>query len=177
MGVETYGTILGLLKGGTPIAGGIALPFFNEIITAEQGNGAYCNGVKLHVTGDTDLSKALVACFIDSHREQPSVTASQAKQIGRIALSVRSVRDTNSVYDLVNVAKGRYGAITCFDSKIWDNVGQQIVIEEADGVYTDIAGKPMDYSNPISRHKQNFTYCAGSPKLHSNLLSILNSQE
>jgi myo-inositol-1(or 4)-monophosphatase len=177
MGVETYGTIIGLLYGDIPIAGGIALPFFQEIITAEKGKGAYCNGTKIHVTHEIDLSKTLVACFLDGHSEEPSVTASQAQQIGKIALSVRSVRDTNSVYDLVNIAKGRYGAITCFDSKIWDNVGQQTIIEEAGGVYTDITGFPMVYSAPLSRSKQNFTYCAGSASLHSQLISLLKQSE
>lgn len=176
MGVETYGTIIGLLKGDTPIAGGIALPFFQDIITAEKGMGARCNGTLLHVTSETVLSRSLVSCFLDGHQDTPKLTATQASVIGRVALAVRSVRDTNSVYDLVNVAKGRYGAITCFDSKIWDNVGQQIVIEEAGGVYTDIAGAPMVYTNPLMRARQNFTYCSGATALHSQLLPLLNLQ-
>lgn len=177
MGVETYGTIIGLLLDDKPIAGGIALPFFGEIIIAEEGRGTHCNGTKLRVTHETDLTHTLVACFIDSHRDAPAVTIAQAQQIGRVALAVRSVRDTNSVYDLVNVAKGRYGAITCFDSKIWDNVGQQIVIKEAGGIYTDLTGIPIVYANPLSRATQNFTYCAGAPAIHSQLLPILDLQD
>src|SRR5260221_373099 len=38
-GVPTYGVMFGLLYEDRPIAGGIALPAFNEIYTAEKGQG------------------------------------------------------------------------------------------------------------------------------------------
>jgi myo-inositol-1(or 4)-monophosphatase len=59
-------------------------------------------------------------------------------------------------------------------SKIWDNVAQQIVIEEAGGIYTDFFGNPMDYSNPTSRLNDNFTLGAGAPSLYAQLQTILH---
>src|SRR5258708_912534 len=47
--VPLYGIMIGLLQVATPIAGGIALPYFKEIYLAEKGKGAYCNGKKIAV--------------------------------------------------------------------------------------------------------------------------------
>ena len=62
-----------------------------------------------------------------------------------------------------------------FSGKIWDNVAPHIVIEEAGGVYTDVWGNPMDYSNPLTRTKENFTSCAASPVLHKKIQKIILS--
>lgn len=40
-GVPTYGVMLGLLDKSNPIAGGIALPFFKEICTAQKDQGTF----------------------------------------------------------------------------------------------------------------------------------------
>src|SRR3989344_3332626 len=59
-GVPTYGIMLGLLKEGVPVAGGIALPQFESIFTAEKGLGAYRNGQKIQSTGEVELMKTLI---------------------------------------------------------------------------------------------------------------------
>jgi myo-inositol-1(or 4)-monophosphatase len=91
-----------------------------------------------------------------------------------IILNIRNLRSSNSTFDQVLVAKGKYGATINRTSKIWDNVAQQIVIEEAGGIYTDFYGAPMDYSNPLAKVSDNFTFCAASPLLHQQLMEIIN---
>jgi myo-inositol-1(or 4)-monophosphatase len=73
------------------------------------------------------------------------------------------------------LVKGNYGGALNRTSKIWDNVAQQIVIEEAGGVYTTLDGQPMNYSQPLARAEQNFTYCAAAPALHQQLQALIRT--
>jgi myo-inositol-1(or 4)-monophosphatase len=75
------------------------------------------------------------------------------------------------------IAEGKYGGLLNRTSKIWDNVAQQIIVEEAGGLYTDFFGNPMDYSNPLTKDKTNFTFCAAAPELHKQLQTIIHNYE
>ncbi|MFZ2193367.1 MAG: inositol monophosphatase [Candidatus Moraniibacteriota bacterium] len=172
-GVSLYGIMLGLLRDGIPIAGGIALPNFSEIYVAEKGQGAYCNSEKICITKEDDLKKALVAYNIDGHTEKSEFTRKECSLLAEIILNIRNLRDGGCCYDLAMVASGKYGAHLNRTSKIWDNVAQQIIIEEAGGIYTDFFGNTIDYSNALSRPQDNFTFLASSPTLHEQLLKII----
>lgn len=174
-GVPEYGILIGLLDEGTPIAGGIALPSFNEIYTAEKGLGTLCNRQPVRVTDEQNLFSSLVAYGIDGHQENPSITHEETRLLGEIILAVRNLRSSNSTYDYALVAKGAYGGYLNKTSKIWDNVGPHIIIEEAGGVYSDFYGHPIDYSNPLSKVDENFTMCTASPTLHAQLQAIINA--
>lgn len=173
-GVPTYGIMIGLLHDDMPIAGGIALPYFNELYIAEKGKGTFCNGEAVVVTQEKTLLNCLVAYGIDGHQENPEITVKETETLTKIILQIRNLRSSNSAYDAASVAKGSYGAWLNRTSKIWDNVAQQIVIEEAGGTYTDFFGKPMDYSNPISKVDDNFTVCAAAPDLHAQLQELIH---
>jgi myo-inositol-1(or 4)-monophosphatase len=172
-GVPTYGTMVGLLHQSEPIAGGLSLPTFNEIYTAEKGQGAFCNGVKIRVTEAEQLKSVLVAYGIDGHQEDPQITQAECQLLAKIILNIRNLRASNSTFDIGMLVKGHYGAALNRTSKIWDNVAQQVLIQEAGGVYTDFFGQPIDYSQPLSRSQQNFTYCAAAPQLHAQLQKLI----
>jgi myo-inositol-1(or 4)-monophosphatase len=176
-GIPTFGTMIGLLQNDQPIAGGLTLPVFNEIYIAEKGEGAFCNKNPIHVTDKTNLLSVLVAYGVDGHQEKPQITKDECDLLSDIILSVRNIRSSNSVFDIAMLIKGNYGAALNRTSKIWDNVAQQILVEEAGGVYTDFFGKPMDYSQPLTKDKQNFTYCAAASKLHTQLLGIISKHK
>lgn len=172
-GIPLYGIMLGLLKDNEPVAGGLALPNFSEIYIANKGNGAYCNGEKISVTRENNLKNSLVAYGIDGHQEKPKFTRDECKLLAEIVLNIRNLRTSNSVFDIAMVAKGKYGAFLNQTSKIWDNVAQQIIIEESGGIYTDFFGNKIDYSNALEKADDNFTFLAASPVLHSKLLEII----
>jgi myo-inositol-1(or 4)-monophosphatase len=174
-GVPLYGIMIGLLREGVPVAGGIALPYFHEIYSAAKGSGAYCNGEKISVTTEMKLLHSLVAYSIDGHQDDPQFTQDECLALSQIILKIRNLRDTGSCFDAAMVAKGKFGAYLNRTGKIWDNVAQQIIIEEAGGVYTDFFGKPMDYSHPLTKAKDNFTFCTGAPTLHQQLQEIIQA--
>lgn len=73
-------------------------------------------------------------------------------------------------------AKGKYGASLYRTAKIWDNVGIHIICEEAGGIVTDFFGKPLDYSNPLSKASSNFTLCMAAPALHKEIQRIIHAE-
>lgn len=174
-GLPTYGIMIGLLQNDLAVAGGIILPAFDQVYVAEKGEGAFCNEEKISVTTETRLLASLIAYGIDGHQEAPELTMNEVTTLAKIILNIRNLRTTNSAYDMVQVATGRYGAFLNQTSKIWDNVALQPIIEEAGGIMTDFWGKPMDYSNPLTRAQQNFTICAGAPELLKQLQAIIQS--
>ncbi|MGH7771335.1 MAG: inositol monophosphatase family protein [Candidatus Binatia bacterium] len=172
-GSPLYGIMVGLLSRDIPFAAGIALPAFFEIYVAQKGQGAYCNKAKISVSKEANLKSALVAYGIDSHQRDPDFTRKECKLLAEIILNIRNLRSSNSVYDAAMVARGNYGAVLNRSSKIWDNVAQQVVIEEAGGIYTDFFGEPIDYSDPLNKTKEHFTFCAASPALHEQIQRMI----
>lgn len=174
-GVPLFGIMLGLLDDGIPVAGGIALPAFGRICTAERGQGAWINGQRISVDRSRMLTDTLIAYGIDGHRESPQLTRDESALLAELVLACRNVRASNSAYDAMMVAEGRYGAYLNRTSKIWDNVAPQIVIEEAGGLYTDFFGAPIDYTTPLQRAEDNFTFCAAPPDVHAELQTIIHA--
>ena len=172
--VPTYGVMIGLLEKNMPLAGGVVLPYFSELYTAEKGMGAFCNSKPIQISKEENLLSSLVAYGIDGHQENPSITHEEARIVGELALNVRNLRTSHSAFDYMMVAKGSYGAMLDKTTKIWDNVAIQIIIEEAGGKYTDYYGNPMIYDDPLSRVSQNYTLCAGSPALHKQIQNIIS---
>jgi len=174
-GLPTYGVMIGLLYKDQAIAGGIVLPSFKQIYVAQKGMGAFCNSQKISVSNESKLLSSLVAYGIDGHQEDPQITLDETKTLAQIILNIRNLRTTNSAFDMAQVASGKYGLFLNRTTKIWDNVALQPIIEEAGGTVTDFWGKPMDYSNPLTRIEENFTICAGATQLHKQVQKIINS--
>ncbi|MGB4966702.1 MAG: inositol monophosphatase [Candidatus Saccharimonadales bacterium] len=175
-GLPHFGIMIGLLESDQPLAGGIALPAYNLVYTAEKGRGAFCGQERISVSKEKMLRNALVAYGIDGHKEIPDITYAEGKILASIVLEIRNLRTSNSAYDLAMVAAGKYGAIMNQTSKIWDNVAPQIIIEEAGGIYAAFDGTPIDYSDCLLRVDQNFTVCAGAPALYEQLQAIIHKQ-
>ncbi len=172
-GAPLYGTMIGLLKGPLPVAGGVILPNFQAIFTAEKGRGAFRNNQQIRVTGNKDITNALISYGIDHHHDNPELTGHEIEIVRRLVVRSRNIRSSNSVFDAMMVATGAYGGWLCQSSHIWDCIAPHVIIEEAGGIFTDFFGKPMDYSNPLSRAGQNFTQCAASPAIHNQLLTLI----
>lgn len=175
-GVPTYGIMLGLLIGNTPIAGGIVLPSFNKrVYVAEKGKGAFQNGVALHVTEETSLRSTLLAYGVDSHQDLSDLTYMECTTLARIIQKIRNLRMSNSAFDIAMVLEGRYSGCMNRSSKIWDNVAQHILVEEAGGRYVDFKGNEISYSGALQRTKDNFEFIAIAPQFLEEVLEVVRT--
>jgi myo-inositol-1(or 4)-monophosphatase len=176
-GLPQYGIMIGLLEDAIPIAGGIIAPAYGKLYLAQKGRGATCNGSPIHVMSEPKLLNTLVSYGIDGHQENPERTVNESRVMADIILGCRNMRNTGcEALDPMYVAEGRYGGRVNTTSKIWDNVAPQIIAEEAGAIWTCADGSPTDYSNPLSRIEQNFTFCVASPVLHQQLQAIINGR-
>lgn len=172
-GLPEYGIMVGLLEDATPIVGGVIVPAHDRLYLAQKGKGATCNGQAIHVTKETDLSRMLISYGIDSHRENPEQTIRECRMLADIVLAARNMRNSGcEAVDPMHVAGGKLGGRINMTSKIWDNVGPQVIAEEAGALWTDAYGSPIDYSQPTKRVDQNFTFCVAAPALHQKLTAI-----
>lgn len=171
---QLFGTIIGLLYKDEPTAGGMVLPYFSEIYTAEKGKGAYCNNNKIRVSKQTNLLSMLVSYNIDGFQDNPEKTEKEAQILKDIVLNCRNLRSSGSMLDAMLVARGAYGGAHHQNTKIWDVVGCQIIVEEAGGIFTNIIGKAMDYKNHLQRSDEHFPFCAAPVKLHKQLQQIIH---
>ncbi|SDZ34180.1 myo-inositol-1(or 4)-monophosphatase [Amycolatopsis xylanica] len=170
-GSPLFGIMAGLLVGGVPVAGGIALPALGEFYLAQRGEGAFRNGARFRAPTATGLGTALIAYGIDGDSEfaQEDFTIAAA-----LATRCRGLRMANSCFDLVQVATGAYGASLNRATRIWDSVAPHVLLEEAGITYTDFAGAPIRYT-PLTRAVDtNFTVCAAAPGLHAQLQHVIH---
>jgi myo-inositol-1(or 4)-monophosphatase len=172
-GMPDYGIMVGLLEDSTPIAGGLIVPAYDRLYLAEKGKGATLNGKPIHVTSGTDLTKMLISFGIDSNVEHPEQTYQECHLMGDILLKSRNIRNSGcEAVDPMYVAEGKLGGRVNLAAKIWDNVGPQIIAQEAGALWTALDGSPLDYSNPTEKMDVNFPFVVANPALHAKLIEI-----
>lgn len=175
-GVPLYGIMIGLLRDSSAYAGGVSLPFFSDTYIAEKGEGAFRNGNKLDITDAAKTNSNIVSFGFNGDRDNPDLTREICRVLAEVMLKFPINNVVNSAFDIAMVAQGKYLGAINMTSKIWDNVAQHIIIEEAGGLYTDLYGAKLDYSDAFNLEK-NYTYCAASPAIHKKLQEIIHSVE
>lgn len=176
VGLPLYGIIIGLLHKNIPVAGGVSLPFFDETYYGEKGQGAYRNGQIAKASINHKLSESLIAYGLDSHKDDPEFTRHEMVILEQLVNNIQNLRSSNSVYDAMMVASGKFGGYMNQSMRIWDVVGPQIIIEEAGGTVTNIEGKPIDYKNHMKKIQDHFTFLSASNILHSQLLEVMKAK-
>jgi myo-inositol-1(or 4)-monophosphatase len=172
--IPWFGVIICVLKNDIPFMAGCFLPVQNEIYFAEKGNGAFRNGEKIKVSGETELKNILAAYSLD-YSDEPGKTEREAKVIQQVVSKIRNLRSTNSLVDFCYTADGKLGACMNQTTKIWDIAGPGLIIEEAGGKVTDMQGNRFDFKMDETNYNRNFTIVGSNKILHSELIKILNN--
>ncbi len=171
---QLFATIVGLLYQDQPIAGGMVLPYFKEIYTAEKGKGSFCNGKQIHVSEEPNMLNMLISYNVDGFQNNPEKTELESHIIKDIILNCRNLRSSGSMLDCMLVARGTYGGAHHKNTKIWDVAGTQVLVEEAGGVFTNYNGEKLNYKDHLQRAKELFPFCAGTPEIHKKLQEIIH---
>jgi myo-inositol-1(or 4)-monophosphatase len=139
-GYPCFAVSIALLEEGEPIIGVVLNPSSDELFTTMRGEGAYLNQKRIHVSPVETLSKSLVATGFPTHKVR---TSTNIQYYWEFTLRTHGVRrDGSAALDLCSVASGRFEAFWEFGLRSWDTAAGMLLVKEAGGNVTDLAGRP-----------------------------------
>jgi myo-inositol-1(or 4)-monophosphatase len=148
-------------RDGEMVAGAVAVPPLDELYSAALGAGATRNGAPIAVSGETDVSLALVGT---GFTYQAAERRRQALVVADLIDRVRDIRRSGSAaVDLCMVACGRLDAYYERHLNSWDAAAGELIAREAGAVTTDFAGGPARPAELL----------AATPGVHDALVALL----
>jgi myo-inositol-1(or 4)-monophosphatase len=160
-----YAVSVALAKGDSMVAGAVFDPVAKACFAAAAGQGAFLNGHRIKVSGIKEVSAALVAASFAAKVVPGSV---MIDEFVRVLLAAQSVRRLGSAsLNLCYVATGWLDAYWARETKVWDVAAGALIVREAGGTITGLAGGPFTLSDP------RFV-AAATPELHAQLHGLLN---
>lgn len=138
---------LALTKNGKPVVGVVYDPFSERLFQAVTGQGAYLNGKPIHVSG-----KALAGSYMDFellHTWKGAITVADFRS-DLVERQVMPFTLFSFVIASMLVASGELCAAFFGFTKPEDLAAAKVIIEEAGGRVTDIAGSDQKYDQPIN---------------------------
>ena len=127
-GLPYFAVSVGLVRGGRGVLGAVYDPIADEMFYAQQGFGAYLNGVRLPIKAHAPLLRHAMAA-VDFKR--------LAKDLAReLAADPPFASQRNygaSTLDWCYTAAGRFDLYLHGGQKLWDYVAGALILEEAGG--------------------------------------------
>lgn len=164
IGMPFYSVSIGLLKNNKPLLGVIYNVALNQLYWAIDGQGAYLNGNRIHVSKRNVVSEAGAVLDV-GHRQRR-----QAKfnlYIEPLLNKVGYVYSLGSaVAVLALVAQGILDA-DVNQAWIWDFAAGAVIVREAGGKVTDFEGNEPDWS------KERLDIVASNGLIHDEILEAL----
>jgi myo-inositol-1(or 4)-monophosphatase len=142
-GLPIFSVTLALMVDGVLEIGATYDPIYEELYTAQRGQGAYLNGERLHVSAAPLLDKALlVTGFPYDRRTNHNNNIQQFTAFSSCAQGV--LRLGSAALDLAAVAAGRLDGYWEFKINPWDVAAGVLMVTEAGGQVTMPDGSPLD---------------------------------
>ena len=167
-GRHGWGVTATLVRDGEPVLTVVNIPFTGETYTAVAGQGAFVNGLPLRVSGKQELSAAIIASGQASPGESKAIRSRMIRSADAlldVALLVRLSVPTT--LELIDVAAGRLDAFWQHGSVRAGLIGGALLVREAGGLVTDLAGERWTPASP--------DFLASPPALQPAILSALSS--
>lgn len=138
-GYPCFAVSIGLMEDGKPMVAAVMNPTSNELFTAVLGEGAYLNEKRIHVSPVQKLAESLVCTGFPPKHRRNSANMSYYWEFTQRSHGVR--RDGSAALDLCSVACGRFEAFWEFGLNSWDTAAGMLLVTEAGGTVTDLAGR------------------------------------
>ncbi|MBN3321247.1 IMPA2 monophosphatase, partial [Atractosteus spatula] len=143
--------------------------FEETLYTARKGHGAFCNGLRLQVSKEKDVSKALILTEIGAKRDPETLKIFLGNMEKLLKAHAHGIRVIGSAtLALCQVATGAADAYYQFGLHCWDIAAAAVIIREAGGVVMDTSGGPLDL---MSRR----VVAAGTPEMADYIVQQLHS--
>ncbi len=138
-GYPRFCVSIGVEHGGVGTVGVVYDPLLDELFCGVRGRGATLNGRAIHVSGESDMSQAMLATGFayDVHRSDDD----NINHFAAIVKAARALRrDGSAALDLCYVAAGRFDGFWELKLHAWDVAAGIIIVEEAGGRTSDFTG-------------------------------------
>uniref|UniRef100_A0A8C5S3C2 Inositol-1-monophosphatase n=1 Tax=Laticauda laticaudata TaxID=8630 RepID=A0A8C5S3C2_LATLA len=114
----------------------------DKMYTGRKGKGAFCNGQKLQVSKQRDITKALLVSELGSNRDPEVIKTVLSNMQRLLSIPIHGIRAVGTAaVNMCLVATGGADAYYEMGIHCWDMAGAGIIILEAGGVLLDISGK------------------------------------
>ncbi|MBQ9197958.1 MAG: inositol monophosphatase [Clostridia bacterium] len=138
---------IGLLKNKAPVMAAVYNPYADEMFTAEQGKGAFCNGKPIHVSASLP-ENALVAMGTSPY--DPELAAKSMAFARDFLLRAGDIRRVGAAaLDLADVACGRADVYYELRIRPWDAAAGSLLVTEAGGRFYSL-GHAQPYYDDAS---------------------------
>ena len=138
-GIPHFAISIALERDREIVAGVIYEPIRNEMYWAEKGLGAYVNDRRLRVSARRHLGEAVIGTGMPfGARADAGIYVATLAAVMRATAGIR--RTGSAALDLAYVAAGRFDGFWEFGLSPWDIAAGIILVREAGGYLSDLAG-------------------------------------
>ncbi|XP_052036834.1 inositol monophosphatase 1 [Apodemus sylvaticus] len=117
----------------------------DKMYTGRKGKGAYCNGQKLQVSKQEDITKSLLVTELGSSRKPETLRIILSNMEKLCSIPIHGIRSVGTAaVNMCLVATGGADAYYEMGIHCWDMAGAGIIVTEAGGVLMDVTGEPFD---------------------------------
>ena len=163
-GYPLFCVSIGLVVKGIIEVGVVYDPVRRELFTATRGGGAYLNGKRLRVSRVRKLSDALlVTGFSYDRGKRLKLSLDDFIKLLPHPQAIR--RDGCAALDICYVACGRYDGFWERHLNAWDVAAGTLILTEAGGKVSDLAGKPISIYEKI--------FFGSNGWIHGEVVSVL----
>jgi histidinol-phosphatase len=134
-----FSTQIALMRAGELVAGVSSAPAYAELAWAEKGGGAFLNDAPIRVSAVSQLKDAYVSTG-------NLKTLAQGPGWGRLGELIQGIKRIRGYGDFVHyhlLARGAIDAVIESDVNILDIAPLVVLVREAGGTFTDLAGGPV----------------------------------
>jgi len=155
---------LALERLNTMIIGIVYDPILDEMYVAEKGKGAYLNEREIHVSNTHSIIKSLLATGFPYDIQVN--TDNNLNYFNEMILRAQAIRRAGSAsLDLAYVAAGRFDGFWELKLNPWDIAAGWLLVEEAGGLVTDIAGN--------NYYLESSSILASNGGIHKEMIDVL----
>lgn len=144
-GVPIFGSLLAIEDAGVVVAGVVSAPALGQRWHAARGAGAYAGERRLRVSTIADLSRAHLFHGDVTGKSEGAVPAGLAS----LSRAVERTRGFGDFYQHMLVAEGAGEIALDFKVQPWDIAAVKVVVEEAGGRATALAGVDTIYGGSL----------------------------
>ena len=140
-----YCISIGLEYEGELLVAVCDVPSLDRTYSAIQGQGAYLNGKRIHVSRTTELKNSLLATGFSTHETEENSFSQQIDIFSSVVREVRGIRRAGSAaFDLCLVAEGVFDCYWENGLSAWDTAAGALLVKEAGGVVSTYKNEKYD---------------------------------